>query len=139
LKLGGGSVKIWTAKSWYIVGPVITMNGRITNSKYVDTLGNQVHPMVQMLFLNNDAFSQDDNSPIHIARSVQSWFEEYEDTFQHHPWPTQLPELNIIELLWSVSESKVRSRIPPPSSFKQLQYVLHHLYINVCIWPDGRS
>ena len=38
--------------------------------------------MVQM-FHNGDAVLQDDNLPIHLARSVQSWFEEREDELQH--------------------------------------------------------
>jgi hypothetical protein len=37
----------------------------------VDILGNQVHPMVLMLFPINAIF-QDDISPTHTARSVQS-------------------------------------------------------------------
>jgi hypothetical protein len=28
-------------------------------------MGNQVHPMIQTLFLNNDAVFQDNNAPIH--------------------------------------------------------------------------
>ena len=67
---------------------------------YVDTLGNQLHPTVQTLFPNNNAIFQDDNSPIHTAGSVQSWFEEHEGALQHLPWPTQLPDLNIIKPLW---------------------------------------
>jgi hypothetical protein len=63
-------VTIWTATSWYFAGPIITMNCRVADSKYVDTLGNQVHLMVQKLFANNNGIFQDDNSPIHIARSV---------------------------------------------------------------------
>jgi hypothetical protein len=35
-------------------------------------LGNQVHPMTQTLFLNNDAVFQDDNAPFHTAGTVQS-------------------------------------------------------------------
>jgi hypothetical protein len=42
----------------------------------LDILGNQVQPMVQVLLPTNDAIFQDD-SPIHRARSVQSWFEEH--------------------------------------------------------------
>ena len=41
--------------------------------------------MVQMLFHNNDAIFQDDISPIHTARSVQSRFQEHEDELQHLP------------------------------------------------------
>jgi len=78
-----------------------------------------------MLFPNNDAVFQDDSLPIHTARSVKSWFEAHEDALKHLPWPAQLPDLNVIESLLSVLESRVRSRFPPPSSLKQLEDVLH--------------
>jgi hypothetical protein len=68
----------------------------------VEWLGNQVHPVIQMLFTNNDAVFQDDNVPIHTAETVLSWFEEHEGELQHLPWPAQLPDFNIIEPLWSV-------------------------------------
>ena len=45
----GGSVMISAAISWYYSGPIINMNSRITAIDYVDILGHQVHPMVQML------------------------------------------------------------------------------------------
>jgi hypothetical protein len=47
-------------------------------------LGNQVHPMIQTLFPNNDAVS-----PIHTAGALQSWFEEHEGELQHFLWPAQ--------------------------------------------------
>ena len=72
-----------------------------------------------MLFPNNDAVFQDDNSPIHTARSVQSWLEEHADALQHLLWLAQSPNLNIIKPLWSVLESRVRSRFP--LSLKQLE------------------
>ena len=85
----------------------------------MDILGNQLHRMVQVLF-PNDAFFQDNDSPIHTAGSVQSWFEKHEDTLQNLLWLAQFPNLNIIEPLWSVLLSRVRSRFPP-SSLKQLE------------------
>jgi hypothetical protein len=59
----------------YSVGPIITHHGRHTAREYVDRLGNQVHPMIQMIFPNNDAVFQDDSSPNHTTGTVQSWFE----------------------------------------------------------------
>ena len=56
----------------------------------------------------------------HTARSVQLWFEEHEDALQHLLWLAQSPNLNIIELLWSVLESRVRSGFPP-LSLEQLE------------------
>jgi hypothetical protein len=86
----------------------------------VDILGSQLHPMVQVLLPNNDAVFQDNNSPMHTARSVQSWFEEHEDALQHLLWLAQSPTLNITEPLWSVLESRMRSRFPP-LPLKQLE------------------
>ena len=99
VKHGGGSVIIWAAISWYSAGPVTTLNGRITASENVAILDNQVRPVVQILFPNNDAIFQDANPPIHTTRSVQSWFEGHEDALQHVPWPAQSPDLNIIETI----------------------------------------
>jgi hypothetical protein len=62
VKHGGGSVMIWAAISWHSAGPIITLIGRIAASDYADSLGSQVHPVVQM-FPNNDAVFQDDSSP----------------------------------------------------------------------------
>ena len=66
----------------YSAGLVLTLNGQITASDYVDILGSQVNPVVQVFF-PNDADFEDDDSPIHTARSVQFWFEEHEDLLQH--------------------------------------------------------
>jgi len=52
----------------------------------------------------NDASFQDDDLPIHTARSVQSCFEERENAFQHHLWLAQSPDLNIIKPLVSFRE-----------------------------------
>jgi hypothetical protein len=43
----------------YSAGPIITLHGRITAREYVDSLGNQVHPMIQTLFPNNDTVFRD--------------------------------------------------------------------------------
>jgi len=81
----------------------------------VDILASQVHPIVQVLFPNSDAVFQDGGSPIHTARNVQSWFEVHKDVLQHLLWLAQSPTLNIIEPLWSILESRMRSRFPPLS------------------------
>jgi hypothetical protein len=62
----------------------------------VERLGNQVHHIIQTLFLNNDAVIQDDNVHVHTAGTVQSWFDEHEGKPQHLPWPAQSPHLNIM-------------------------------------------
>jgi hypothetical protein len=46
----------------YSVGPNITLLGQITARVQVDKLGNQVHPMRQTLFPNNNAVFQEDSA-----------------------------------------------------------------------------
>jgi hypothetical protein len=62
----------------YSAVPIIILHGRITAREYVNSLDNQVHPMIQSLFPNNDALFQNDSASIHTAWTVQSWFEEHE-------------------------------------------------------------
>jgi hypothetical protein len=57
----GGSVMVWAEILWHSIGLITTLHGRITAKGYVGRLGNQVNPMIQTLFPNNDAVSQDDN------------------------------------------------------------------------------
>jgi hypothetical protein len=70
-KIWGGSVTVWAAILWYSVGPIITLHGQITAREYMDRLGNQVHPMIQTLFLNS-ALYQDDSASIHTQLELFS-------------------------------------------------------------------
>jgi hypothetical protein len=71
VKRGEGSTMVWAAILLYSVGPIITLHGRITERECVNRLSNEVHPMIQELFLNNDAVFQDDSASIHTAVTVQ--------------------------------------------------------------------
>jgi hypothetical protein len=94
---------VWAAISWYSVGSITTIHGQITAREYVDRLGIQVHPMIQMLFLNINALKD-------MAGTLQSWFKEHEGELQHLPWPAQS--------LWPVLETTVKNKFPPPTSLK---------------------
>jgi hypothetical protein len=102
VKEGGGFVMVWAAISWCSVGPITTLHGWITASEYVDRLDNQVHPMIQMLFLKKTVqFCKQTMLPC----TIKSRFEEHEGEIQHLSWPAQSSDLNIIESLrhfWSL-------------------------------------
>jgi hypothetical protein len=89
--------------------------------------------MIQTLFPNKDAVFQDNSASIHTSRIVQSWFEEHEGEPQYLPWPAQSSDLNIVKTLWSVLESRVRNRFPPPISLKQLEDVLQEEWCTILV------
>jgi len=65
VKYEHGFMMIWAATSWYSAGPIITLNGRIITSDYVDILGNPANTIVQTLLCNNDVIFQEDNLLTH--------------------------------------------------------------------------
>jgi hypothetical protein len=72
---------VWAAISWYPVGPIITLHGRITARDYVSRLGNQVHHMIQTLFRNNNAVFENDDASIHTAGAVHSCLKSMKANF----------------------------------------------------------
>jgi hypothetical protein len=60
-------------------------------------------------------------------------FEEHEGELQHLPWPAHSPELNVSEPLWSVLETRVRNRFPPPISLEQLEDVLQEDWYKILL------
>jgi hypothetical protein len=76
-----------------------SLSGRINSRDYLGILEDQVHPMVISLFTEGNAIFQDNNAPIHIARIVKKWHDEYSNEVEHLIWLPQLPDLNIIKHL----------------------------------------
>ncbi|GBM60273.1 hypothetical protein AVEN_248544-1 [Araneus ventricosus] len=83
---------VWAAISLFSVCLMITLQGYIKAKNYVNTLADQVHPMVQTLFPNGDGVFQDDKAPVHTAHIVQDWFSEHGDELSHLSWPPRSPK-----------------------------------------------
>ncbi|GFW78590.1 transposable element Tcb1 transposase [Trichonephila clavipes] len=67
----GGDILAWS------LGPLVTLHGKVKAAHYVNILGDQVHPFVQISFPGECPLYQDDNAPIHTAKIVQEWFVEH--------------------------------------------------------------
>jgi hypothetical protein len=71
-KHGGGSVMVWAAISCYSVGHIITLQDGITAREQMDRLGNQMHTMIQTLFVSEQRFSSP-SSPRHQGPHSHTW------------------------------------------------------------------
>ena len=133
VKHGGGSVMVWAAISWRSLGPIVALHGRINSKDYLNTLGDQVHPMCQTLFPEGDCIFQDDNALIHTAHIIKNWYKEHETELEHMEWPPQSSDLNNIKHLWYTLERQVRNWYPPPSCLEELEQVLMEKWLKFLI------
>ena len=81
---------------------------------YNDILEDSVLPTLwqqfgEGLFL----FQHDTGTPVHKVRSIQKWFVQI--SVEEHDWPTQSPDLNLIEHLWDSFERRLRARRNRPT------------------------
>ena len=99
-------------------------SGLLTASDYVDMAGNQLHHNVQK-FPNNDAIFRDhSSSKTHSQKCSVLVSGATRRTSISSPAST-IARIKYHRLLWSVLESRLSSRLPLPSSLKQLEDVLH--------------
>ena len=113
-------IQVWGCFAAHGVGNLFRVEGILDQHGYHSILQWQMKPSVNRLFPNKDCIFQQDNDPKHTAHSIRNYLANYE--VPTLPWPSQSPDLNPIENLWSILDMKVKDR--SPKNEKQLFEVL---------------
>lgn len=106
-KSGRFSVPVWGWCSGVGVGNLTLIDGRLDSQQYVDILENVFIPQVRGIFGEEPINFIQDQSPIHTARSVKTWFDEHQQDITLINLPPKSPDLNIIENAWSLLKNRL--------------------------------
>ena len=72
---------------------------------------------------------QQDKDAKHIAHITSKWL--LESGFITLPWPSQSPDLNIIEHLWDHVKQKIRAHSPQPQNVDQLWEIVQQEWYSI--------
>jgi hypothetical protein len=107
MKGGCESIMVCVCFSRSGPGPIHQIDGIMDTHVYCDILTNVLLLHSEENLLLNWEFQQD-NDPKHTSRLVRQWFTDNQINILN--WPSQSPDLNIIENLWALSDRDVKKK-----------------------------
>ena len=123
------SAMFWGCISYFGVGTLTPVDGNINTDKYISILDENLWPVVARHFVNTPWILQEDNAPCHVSLRANQW--KTENNVQTLPWPSQSPDLNIIENVWKTIKARLKRRLGEIQNGADLVRVVHDIWTSV--------
>jgi len=120
---------LWGCLTFNGVGTLAFIDGNINAKKYEEILEDNLWPVVARLFPQENYIFQDDNAPVHRARSVMEY--RCSNRIMTLSWPAQSPDLNIIENVWHRIKRELQHDVGNITSVTGLKTAIRRIWENL--------
>ena len=103
-------IMVWGCFAACGAGNIYRVQGIMEQIQYREILEDQLLPSAEDLFPEGGWIFQQDNDPKHTAKLTKKWFGDAGVLILD--WPSQSPDLNPIENLWSILDANLKDRRP---------------------------
>ncbi len=119
-----GKINVWGGLSYNGVTKLHQIDGIMNGEMYTEILETVFYPEANRLYSNGNFMLVEDNDPKHTCKVAKQWI----TTRRVHKldWPSQSPDLNPIENLWSILDRRCGSR--RPNNDEDLFEILKHTW-----------
>ena len=130
VKHGGGSIMVWGCITATGPGRICRIEGTMDATLYTQILDDELLGTLGDLEIKKkDIYFQQDNDPKHTSWLASEWFSKKK--LDKLDWPSQSPDMNIIEHVWDHLEHRVRTRTKLPSNVTELWDALVEEWHNI--------